>query len=267
MSSKQRNYSAGHEFELQIERLLNKNGIQARIVPLQDELSFEEKATSTKQTLSKTEIDFKRYIEKLLNENKILANSFYRRDEDNRREGDKIDLIATFNRQIILIHVSSIFNKNILKDFQTSVYQFGEGILSVIVYNSNNPLSKNEGLCSKVKVVTEKMLVSCIKNNLSLTNTSQHDELFETSVPYENGYNIDQEVSSSTESRRNDFSSNNEQIGNSHINNNDASWSCPECTCENRPLALQCEGCMNVRPTQNTSQWDCPRCTLINEGD
>ncbi|CAG8822476.1 11068_t:CDS:1, partial [Gigaspora margarita] len=50
----------------------------------------------------------------------------------------KIDIIATFNRQIILIHISNSSDINTLKGFQTSVSQFEEGILSVIIQNSEN---------------------------------------------------------------------------------------------------------------------------------
>ncbi|CAG8713839.1 19610_t:CDS:2 [Racocetra persica] len=321
MSSKQTNqpyYSVGHEFEIQIEKLLNENGIQARVVsyqqgdngidiiatfnrriiliqckhvskpldvnviknfqasvyrfgdsiisavvynsevlkynPLtrgavlwlkavcpeiqivteetivrsrlgQSGLSFKEKPNYTNPTSNKSENDFKRYVERLLNENKVLTNSFDRR-EDNRR-GDKIDFIATYNRQIILINVSRTFDKKILKDFQTSVDQYGEGILGVIVYSSHNPLSKNEGLGSEVKIVTEKMLVNCIKDNLSSDRTRIlfYDELFAND---ENDYNLGQDSSSTSE----------------------------------------CEMCSNERPDQNTSrQWDCPRCTFTNQGD
>ncbi|CAG8768124.1 8615_t:CDS:2 [Cetraspora pellucida] len=60
---------------------------------------------------------------------------------------------------------------------------------------------------------------------------------------------------------------------------NNTPWSCPKCTFENKPLALQCEICLNIKPdTKQQSQdflpieflspqWDCPRCTYRNEGD
>ncbi|CAG8806035.1 869_t:CDS:2, partial [Racocetra persica] len=107
--------------------------------------------------------DIKRHIENLLNQNGIQANLFPQRRGDNG-----IDIIATFNRKIILIkciNVSGPIRDNILRDFQASVYRFGEGILNVIVYNNeelNNSLIKNEG--SSLEIVNEKMIVQYIKN-------------------------------------------------------------------------------------------------------
>ncbi|CAG8820867.1 863_t:CDS:2, partial [Gigaspora rosea] len=95
------------------------------------QIASEKMIVTSKPTRYKSDDDFKFYIENLLSGNRILVNSF-----NNRK--DKIDFIATFNRQIILIHVSNSSDLNTLKGLQTSVSRFGEGILSVIVQNSEN---------------------------------------------------------------------------------------------------------------------------------
>ncbi|CAG8839154.1 17527_t:CDS:2, partial [Gigaspora margarita] len=107
--SKKTDYGTGHDFEEFIEELLNQNGIHAN-------------SHSVKPTRYKSDDDFKFHIENLLSGNRILVNSF------NSRK-DKIDIIATFNRQIILIHISNSSDVNTFKGLQTSICRFGEGIL------------------------------------------------------------------------------------------------------------------------------------------
>ncbi|CAG8524313.1 10143_t:CDS:2, partial [Dentiscutata heterogama] len=58
---------------------------------------------------------------------------------------------------------------------------------------------------------------------------------------------------------------------------NNISWSCPKCTFKNKPLVLQCEVCLNIKPDKDqqsqdfvpieilSSEWDCPMCTYRNE--
>ncbi|CAG8635322.1 12558_t:CDS:2, partial [Racocetra fulgida] len=102
---------------------------------LDDELSeseseqYFEETFSVKQTSFKNGQDIKRHIENLLNQNGIIANLFPQRRGDNG-----IDIIATFKRKIILIKCINVSSPddNILRDFQASVYRFGEGILNVI---------------------------------------------------------------------------------------------------------------------------------------
>ncbi|CAG8780304.1 21116_t:CDS:2 [Gigaspora margarita] len=60
---------------------------------------------------------------------------------------------------------------------------------------------------------------------------------------------------------------------------NNISWSCSKCTFNNKPLALQCEVCLNIKPNTDqqsqdfvpieilSPQWDCPICTYRNESD
>ncbi|CAG8717630.1 2818_t:CDS:1, partial [Dentiscutata heterogama] len=120
----------------------------------------------------------KRFIENLLNENAIITNIFPQRRGDNG-----IDIIATFNRKIILIKCINFNNPiydNVLREFQASIHRFGEGILSIIVYNSeesDNPLiRKNKGSHSKVKILNEKTIINYIKNNLT-KKTPDHSKI------------------------------------------------------------------------------------------
>ncbi|CAG8749570.1 16816_t:CDS:1, partial [Dentiscutata heterogama] len=85
---------------------------------------------------------FEHRIASLLNRNGIKAHVFPSEQGDNG-----IDIIATYNRQIILIQCKNtvkLLGVKILRDFQASVHRFGDAILSVVVYNSKklkyNPL-------------------------------------------------------------------------------------------------------------------------------
>ncbi|KAI9250023.1 WLM domain-containing protein [Sporodiniella umbellata] len=44
-------------------------------------------------------------------------------------------------------------------------------------------------------------------------------------------------------------------------------WQCSACTFENQSLALACEMCLSLKPTQEDDNdlWQCPQCTLMNE--
>ncbi|RIB23952.1 hypothetical protein C2G38_2032284 [Gigaspora rosea] len=187
----------------------------------QELLYSKEKSHSAKSTRYKSDDDFKFYIENLLSGNRILVNSF-----NNRK--DKIDIIATFNRQIILIHLSNSSNVNNLKGLQTSVSRFGEGILSVIVQNSeifNNSSIKNERSYHKIKIVTEKMIVNYIKNRVKNNYKRPSHKKYER--------------------RENEVWSCSKQISDK------VSWICPECTYINNPLMSDCEMCATARTAKN----------------
>ncbi|CAG8848872.1 8050_t:CDS:2, partial [Gigaspora margarita] len=221
-SSKQTDYGTGHDFEEFIEELLNQNGIHAK-VPDYDSV---EKSYSTKSTRYKSDDDFKFYIENLLSGNRILVNSF------NSRK-DKIDIIATFNRQIILIHLSNSSDVNSLKGLQTSVSRFGEGILSVIVQNSehfNNSSTKNERSYHKIKIVTEKMIVNYIKNRVKNNYKRTSHKKYANPIGR----------------RENDvWSGSKQKIG------DNVSWICSECTYINNPIMPDCEMCSTARTATN----------------
>ncbi|CAG8597243.1 3906_t:CDS:1, partial [Racocetra fulgida] len=99
--------------------------------------------------------------------------------------------MATFNKQLVIIQCKNVgkpIGINIIKNFQASVTRFAEGTLCIIVYNSKKLsnhryyLTKNakswwENLCPKIKIVTEKTIVNCIKKNL-LQGRMPHDELY-----------------------------------------------------------------------------------------
>ncbi|KAF0559890.1 hsp70 family protein [Gigaspora margarita] len=195
----------------------------------QEQLYSVEKSHSAKPSRYKSDDDFKFYIENLLSGNRILVNSF-----NNRK--DKIDIIATFNRQIILIHASNSSDVDTLKGLQTSVARYGEGILSVIVQNSeifNNSSIKNERSYRKIKIVTEKMIVNYIKNRLKNN--------------YKKTLNIKYGLSANTIGRReNDvWSGSKRKIGDS------VSWICSECTYINNPIMPDCEMCSTARTAKN----------------
>ncbi|CAG8771708.1 17029_t:CDS:2, partial [Dentiscutata erythropus] len=136
-----------------------------------DRTIVERNTHSVKQISYKSGQDNKRFIETLLNENGIITNLFPQRRGDNG-----IDIIATFNRKIILIkcvNFNSPIYDNVSRDFQASIYRFGEGILSIIVYNSeesDNPLIKNKGSHPKVKILNEKTIINYIRNSLTKKN-------------------------------------------------------------------------------------------------
>ncbi|KAF0408297.1 hypothetical protein F8M41_008575 [Gigaspora margarita] len=185
-----------------------------------------EKLYSTKSTRYKSDDDFKFYIENLLSGNRILVNSF------NSRK-DKIDIIATFNRQIILIHLSNSSDVNSLKGLQTSVSRFGEGILSVIVQNSehfNNSSTKNERSYHRIKIVTEKMIVNYIKNKVKNNYKRTSHKKYANPIGR----------------RENDvWSGSKQKIG------NNVSWICSECTYINNPIMPDCEMCSTARTAKN----------------
>ncbi|CAG8484862.1 11640_t:CDS:2 [Gigaspora rosea] len=190
---------------------------------------LQKKSHSVKPTCYKSDDDFKFQIENLLSGNRILVNSF------NSRK-DKIDIIATFNRQIILIHLSNSSDVNTFKGLQTSVYRFGEGILSIIVQNSenfNNPSIKNERSYRKIKIITEKKIVNYIKNSLTKKN-------FKKTSHKKYGLSAN-----AIERRDNDVWSCSKQISDK------VSWICPECTYINNPLMLDCEMCATARTAKN----------------
>ncbi|RIB23954.1 hypothetical protein C2G38_2139484 [Gigaspora rosea] len=195
----------------------------------QEQLYSVEKSHSVKPTCYKSDDDFKFQIENLLSGNRILVNSF------NSRK-DKIDIIATFNRQIILIHLSNSSDVNTFKGLQTSVYRFGEGILSIIVQNSenfNNPSIKNERSYRKIKIITEKKIVNYIKNSLTKKN-------FKKTSHKKYGLSAN-----AIERRDNDVWSCSKQISDK------VSWICPECTYINNPLMPDCEMCSTARTAKN----------------
>ncbi|CAG8854397.1 22599_t:CDS:1, partial [Gigaspora margarita] len=123
----------------------------------------------SKQTDYGTDHDFEEFIEKLLNQNGIHANVVSYKQEDNR-----IYIIAIFNKQIILIKCKTTgkpIDANIIKNFQALIYQFGEPILSIIVYNSeklknfNYPLTIDVKLwwktvCPEIQIASEKMIAT-----------------------------------------------------------------------------------------------------------
>ncbi|RIB23188.1 P-loop containing nucleoside triphosphate hydrolase protein [Gigaspora rosea] len=110
--------------------------------------------------------DFETKLAKLLNENGLVANII------TCKSGDYgIDIIATFNQQIILIQVKNIENSigaPELQKIESSFKRFGEQIMGIIVYNSEklkNPLTRNANIwwkscCPEIKIMNEKEIVN-----------------------------------------------------------------------------------------------------------
>ncbi|RIB18304.1 hypothetical protein C2G38_2036992 [Gigaspora rosea] len=155
------------QLEIDNQRLYyERDEIQIEIRQLEDEIE-EIKPKST--TNYRRGHDFEWKISKLLSKDGILSNVIP------CRRGDKgIDIIATFNRRIILIQCKNQANPigiDIIMKFQSAVHRFGDSVLSIIVYNSeklNNPLTQDakefhQGSCPEIKVVNDQEIVDCIK--------------------------------------------------------------------------------------------------------
>ncbi|CAG8824275.1 14577_t:CDS:2 [Gigaspora margarita] len=146
------------------ENQLLKNEIEIR--QLEEEIEEIKPKSTTNYRIGH---DFEWKISKLLSKNGILSNVIP------CRRGDKgIDIIATFNRRIVLIQCknqANPINIDIIMKFQSAVHRFGDNVLSIIVYNSeklNNFLTQqakefHQGSCPEIKVVSDQEIVDCIK--------------------------------------------------------------------------------------------------------
>ncbi|KAF0405064.1 Restriction endonuclease [Gigaspora margarita] len=155
------------QLEIDNQRLnYEMDGIQIEIRQLEEEIEEIKPKSTTNYRIGH---DFEWKISKLLSKNGILSNVIP------CRRGDKgIDIIATFNRRIVLIQCknqANPINIDIIMKFQSAVHRFGDNVLSIIVYNSeklNNFLTQqakefHQGSCPEIKVVSDQEIVDCIK--------------------------------------------------------------------------------------------------------
>ncbi|CAG8791083.1 22657_t:CDS:1, partial [Dentiscutata erythropus] len=115
--------------------------------------------------------EFENKLVKLLNENGLIANIISCKQED-----FGVDIIATFNQQVIIIQVKNIekaIGSSELQKIQLSFKRFGDEILGIIVYNSkklSNPLMKSakiwfDGCCPEIKIMNKKEILNFFKDN------------------------------------------------------------------------------------------------------
>ncbi|RIB08148.1 hypothetical protein C2G38_2212389 [Gigaspora rosea] len=119
--------------------------------------------------------DFENKLAKLLNENGLIANII------SCNPGDySVDIIASFNYQIILIQCKNV-EKSIgspeLQKIESAFRRFGKEVLGIIVYNSEklkNPLMKQANIwwkscCPEIKIMNEHKIICFFKNKQKKT--------------------------------------------------------------------------------------------------
>ncbi|CAG8726252.1 33772_t:CDS:1, partial [Racocetra persica] len=288
----------GKDFELYIEKILDKNGIQVDGIKLRP---------------GDNGIDFMATFNKQI----VIIQC------KNVRKPMGINIIKNFQASVsrfaeetlcVIVYNSKKLSNNSKKRSNHH-------------YLTKNAKSWWEKQCPKIKIVNEETIVNCIKEQ----GRMPHDELYgdHQGVSYNDMSNVIRQKAESivtnddmeidvivgSEQSGDNYESNNskslstisrasyEISGNNYeylpteedafrqaltsqaINSEQVydvqtieSWSCPKCTYKNNLLSLQCEICLNVRPDANQSQrflpidsssppWDCPVCSFRNESD
>ncbi|CAG8817561.1 34388_t:CDS:1, partial [Gigaspora margarita] len=114
--------------------------------------------------------DFENKLAKSLNENRLITNII------SCNPGDYgVDIIASFNHQIVLIQCKNVeksIGSSKLQKIESAFGRFGKDVLEIIIYNSEklkNSLTKQanswwKSCCPEIKIMNEHEIICFFKN-------------------------------------------------------------------------------------------------------